>query len=306
MVSPEGCYIAKTSNLTENRYNVIMSSIAEQKPKQEKLTLTAQEKYDHLKSILQEMGSVLVALSGGIDSVFLMKVSHDTLGDKALGVTCDSASFPSEERDLAIHLAKDFGFRHLIVNTDELEDENYVSNPINRCYFCRVEMYDTLGEIAQKHNLAYVVDGYNFSDTGDYRPGRKAANERQVRSPLYESQLTKKEIRSLAKELGLPNWDRPASACLSSRIPYGLRVTVDRLKQIDEAEKFIHSLGIRQVRVRHHENMARIEVEMQDIPKLYQPHIHQQVVERLHALGFSSVTIDPKGYRTGSLNEGVE
>ncbi len=283
-----------------------MAPIVEPKPKHENLALTAHEKYDHLKSLLQEMGSVLVALSGGIDSVFLMKVAHDTLGEKALGVTCDSASFPSEERDLAIRLAKEVGFPHLLVNTDELEDENYVSNPINRCYFCRVEMYDTLGEVAQKHNLAYVVDGYNFSDTGDYRPGRKAANERQVRSPLYESQLTKNDIRVLAKELRLPNWDRPASACLSSRIPYGMRVTVDKLKQIDEAEKFIHSLGFKQVRVRHHENLARIEVEIHDLPKLTRPDIHQQIVDRLQALGFASVTIDPKGYRTGSLNEEIE
>ena len=264
------------------------------------------QKFNHLKELLREMGSVLVALSGGVDSIFLIKVAHDVLGDKAIGVTCDSPSFPREEKDFAVQFAKEHGFRHLVVDTHELDNENYASNPVNRCYFCRVEMYDTLNKVANEQNLKYICDGFNFSDQGDYRPGRMAALEREVHSPLYETQLTKDEIRILAKGLGLPNWDRPASACLSSRIPYGSKVTPKKLQQIEEAEKYLHTLGFRQVRVRHHDQVARIETDPNEIPKFLQPELRDQISKRLKEIGFLFVTLDLQGYRTGSLNEEIK
>ena len=262
-----------------------------------------QHKYLKLKELIKEMESVLVALSGGVDSVFLIQVAHEVLGDKALAVTCDSASFPRDEKDLAVHLSRDLGFRHLMVETKELENESYAANPANRCYFCRVEMYDTLDKIAKEQNCNFILDGFNFSDQGDYRPGRMAATERKVRSPLYEAELTKDEIRVLANQAGLPNWDRPASACLSSRIPYGSRVTPEKLKQIESAEVFLHTLGFRQIRVRHHDQIARLETDPREIKKFFEDGNQEKIVAKLKEIGFLYVTLDLQGYRTGSLNE---
>lgn len=262
-----------------------------------------QQKHERLKSLLQEMGSCLIALSGGVDSVFLMRVAHEVLGQKAVGVTCDSPSMPREELELAIQLSKKIGFRHRIVETHEIEQEDYAANPSNRCYFCRQVMFHTLKKIATEENCPVICDGYNYSDQGDYRPGRQAAKENDVRSPLYEAELTKAEVRVLSHEYGLPNWDRPAAACLSSRIPYGSRVTVDKLRQIEESETYLRSLGLRQVRVRHHGQVARIETDPKEFSLLLTGENPEKITSRLKEIGFLFVTLDLLGYRTGSLNE---
>jgi uncharacterized protein len=280
-----------------------MDHINQQSSNIQPVSLLIEQKYLKLKELIKEMGSVLVALSGGVDSVFLVQVANEVLGEKALAVTCDSASFPKEEKELAIRLSIELGFRHILVETKELENENYASNPANRCYFCRVEMYDTLDKIAKEQDCNFILDGFNFSDQGDYRPGRMAATERKVRSPLFEAELTKEEIRVLANRVGLPNWDRPASACLSSRIPYGSRVTLEKLKQIEDAEIFLHSRGFRQIRVRHHDQIARLETDPREIQKFFKNGNQEKIVTKLKEIGFLYVTLDLQGYRTGSLNE---
>lgn len=262
-----------------------------------------QQKHARLKNLLQEMGSCLIALSGGVDSVFLMRVAHEVLGQKAVGVTCDSPSMPREELESAIQLSKEIGFRHRIVETHEIEQEDYAANPSNRCYFCRQVMFHTLKKIALEENCPVICDGYNYSDQRDYRPGRQAAKEHDVRSPLYEAELTKAEVRVLSHEYGLPNWDRPAAACLSSRIPYGSRVTVDKLRQIEESETYLRSLGLRQVRVRHHGEVARIETNPKEFSLLLAGENPEKITSRLKEIGFLFVTLDLLGYRTGSLNE---
>lgn len=262
-------------------------------------------KYNNLKDILKGMGSVLIALSGGVDSVFLIRVAHDVLGDNVLAVTCDSPSFPKEEKEFAQSMAKEYGFRHRVIRTHEVEDNAYADNPSNRCYFCRQVMYGDLEAIAQEEGLAYICDGFNFSDQGDYRPGRTAALEKKVRSPLFEAGLTKEDIRWLARELGLTNWDRPASACLASRIPYGSRVTPEKLQQIEQAEEFIRSLGFRQVRVRHHDKLARIETDPQEFFLFLESNNYVKISQKLKELGFKFATLDLQGYRTGSLNEEI-
>lgn len=265
----------------------------------------AADKYNKLKEILKEMGSVIIALSGGVDSVFLVRVAHEVLGDKVLAITCDSPSFPHEEKEFARQMAQKYGFRHQIIQTKEIENEAYAANPSNRCYFCRQEMYGDIEAIAKEEGIAYICDGFNFSDQGDYRPGHTAAVERKVRSPLYEAGLSKDDIRILAKAFGLPNWDRPASACLASRIPYGTRVTRERLLQIEKAEEFLRSLGFRQVRVRHHDKLARIETDPAEFPLFFESQNYVKISQTLKGLGFMFVTLDLQGYRTGSLNEEI-
>jgi uncharacterized protein len=263
------------------------------------------DKYKKLIEILTGMGSVIISLSGGVDSVFLVRVAHDVLGDKVLAITCDSPSFPHEEKELARQMAKEYGFRHKIIQTHEIENESYAANPSNRCYFCRQEMYGDIEAIAKEEGIACICDGFNFSDQGDYRPGHTAAVERKVRSPLFEAGLTKGDIRILAKAFGLPNWDRPASACLASRIPYGTRVTRERLNQIEKAEAFLRSLGFRQIRVRHHDKLARIETDPAEFPLFFESQNYVKISQSLKGLGFMYVTLDLQGYRTGSLNEEI-
>ena len=262
-------------------------------------------KYARLRSIVRELGSVLVAWSAGVDSTLLLKVCHDELGDRAVAVTAVSESLPARELAAAQQLAAELGVRHLLVETSELANEDYASNPANRCYYCKEELYTTIWPLAEQEGLAHVANGANLDDVGDFRPGMQAARELGVRAPLLEAELGKPEIRALSYELGLPTWDKPALACLSSRIPYGSRVTKEKLEQIDRAEMVLLRHGFRQMRVRHHDEVARIEVPPADMPRFFSDGIHEKVVAALREIGFRYVTLDLQGYRSGSLNEGL-
>jgi uncharacterized protein len=262
------------------------------------------EKARALRETLASIGSVVVAYSGGVDSAYLAYMAHDTLGDRALAVTADSASYPERHRRLALQIAKQFGLNHEIVHTGELERPEYRANPTNRCYFCKHELYTHLTGIAARHS-AVVVDGNNADDRGDYRPGRQAAREFGVRSPLDEVGLGKIEIRELSRLAGLPCWDEPASACLSSRIPYHVEVTDEKLRMIERAEQAVRTLGFRVCRVRHHDDLARIELGRDELPRALDPATAAAIVREVKAVGYQRVTIDPRGYRTGSLNEGL-
>jgi uncharacterized protein len=260
-------------------------------------------RFQRLKEILSPMGSVLVAFSGGVDSTLLLRVAKDVLGDKVMAVTAASTVYPSEEIEQAKALAQNLKARHEIIETRELTNPQFVSNPKGRCYWCKKELFAELTSIAKENNLNYVVDGSNFDDLDDFRPGMEAARELGVRSPLQEARLTKAHIRSMSKRMGLPTWSKPSLACLASRIPYGTRITKDRLIRIDKAERFLKDLGFTHVRVRHHDTIARIEVPEVDIARLVSDKPRSQIVSYFKTLGYTYVTVDLEGYRTGSLNE---
>lgn len=262
------------------------------------------EKQRALRETLSSFGSVVVAYSGGVDSAYLAYIANDTLGDRALAVTADSPSYPERHRRLAVQIAEQFGLHHEIIQTSELEQPHYRANPTNRCYYCKHELYTHLTRMAATRR-AIVVDGNNADDRGDFRPGRQAAREFGVRSPLDEVDLSKAEIRELSRLAGIPAWDEPASACLSSRIPYHSEVTGEKLRMIEQAEQALRTLGFRVCRVRHHDDLARIELGRDELPRAMLPETGDAIVRELKSIGYRYVTIDLQGYRTGSLNEGL-
>lgn len=265
---------------------------------------TTSTKQRSLHELLGSFGSVCIGYSGGVDSVFLAQAAVDALGrERVLAVTGSSAAYPAVQRDVARACAARIGLRHVEIETDELSDPNYAANPSNRCYFCKVELWRRLRAIADAHDLAVLADGANADDARDYRPGREAGRERGVRSPLLEVGLTKSEIRVLSREHGLPTWDQPAAPCLSSRIPYGLEVTPERLRQVEAAEAVVRAAGFRELRVRHHGDAARIEIGRSEYARTLE--LGRVLDRELRALGFPSVLLDVEGYRRGALNEGL-
>jgi len=261
------------------------------------------EKDQALRDQLASLGSVVVAYSGGVDSAYLAFAASRALGDRMLCVTADSPSYPRRHREMAERIAREFGLPHQFIETSEMDRPEYRANPANRCYYCKTELYEHLSELATARGFSAIADGSNADDRGDYRPGRQAAREFGVKSPLDDADLTKGEIRELSRRAGLPTWDEPASACLSSRIPYQSEVTVAKLSMIEQAEDALRRHGFRVCRVRHHDTVARLEIGRDEMARALDPDISAALVRELKAIGYQYVSLDLQGYRTGSLNE---
>jgi uncharacterized protein len=265
----------------------------------------AADKDQRLRELLSGFSSAIVAFSGGVDSAYLSVVATQILGSGALCVTADSPSYPEHHRSLARQVAGAFALRHEIIATAELERPEYRANPVNRCYYCKQELYSALTALAGERAIDVVLDGNNADDRGDYRPGRQAAREHGVRSPLDEVGLTKQEIRELSRAAGMATWNEPASACLSSRIPYDAEITDAKLRMVEQAETALRDRGFRVCRVRHHDTLARLELGADEIARALDPGLRDEIVRALRAIGYREVTVDLQGYRTGSLNEGI-
>ena len=265
--------------------------------------MNLQEKEQKLEGLLHELKRVLVAYSGGVDSAYLAWKAHQVLGNNALAVTAESPSVPSHQRRMALQVAAQFGFPHEVIRTDEVENPEYRENPPNRCYFCKDELFSRLSSLARERAFACVLDGLNADDLGDYRPGRSAAEQHGVRSPLVEVGLTKEEIRELSRHAGLPTADQPASACLASRFPYGVKITDEKLRLVDRGEEALRAMGFRVFRVRHHEEMVRLEFGREDLVRALNPKMAADLTAVFKGLGYRFVTLDLEGYRSGSANE---
>ncbi|MBR9649334.1 ATP-dependent sacrificial sulfur transferase LarE [Clostridium tyrobutyricum] len=260
------------------------------------------KKLDILKENIKKMQSAAIAFSGGVDSTFLLKVAHDVLGNNVIAITATSSTYPKRELDEAKKYARNMGVKHIIIESEELDIEGYAKNPVNRCYYCKKELFSKLRNIAKENDINYVLDGSNLDDTGDYRPGMEAAKELGIVSPLKEAKLTKDDIRIFSREMDLPTWNKPSFACLSSRFPYGNKITSKKLKMVEDAEQFLLDLGFRQVRVRCHDTIARIEVAPEERSKFFDLSLMDKVGNKFREIGFTYVTLDILGYKTGSMN----